>query len=210
MLDAAVLNRYPQADCRAIQALLKEKCREDGHKIVVLDDDPTGVQTVHDVSVYTDWSYESIKKGFEEDNKLFYILTNSRGFTVEQTTRAHLEIGENVARVSEETGIDYVIVSRGDSTLRGHYPLETELLAQAEETYRGKPVDGEIICPYFKEGGRFTIDNVHYVKYGEQLVPAGETEFAGDRTFGYHSSDLREYVEEKTGGRYKAEDVAYV
>ena len=79
MLDAAVLNRYPQADCRAIQALLKEKCREDGHKIVVLDDDPTGVQTVHDVSVYTDWSYESIKKGFEEDNKLFYILTNSRG-----------------------------------------------------------------------------------------------------------------------------------
>ena len=210
MLDAAVLNRYPQADCRAIQALLKEKCREDGHKIVVLDDDPTGVQTVHDVSVYTDWSYESIKKGFEEDNKLFYILTNSRGFTVEQTTRAHLGIGENVARVSEETGIDYVIVSRGDSTLRGHYPLETELLAQAEETYRGKPVDGEIICPYFKEGGRFTIDNVHYVKYGEQLVPAGETEFAGDRTFGYHSSDLREYVEEKTGGRYKAEDVAYV
>ena len=210
MLDAAVLNRYPQADCRAIQALLKEKCREDGHKIVVLDDDPTGVQTVHDVSVYTDWSYESIKKGFEEDNKLFYILTNSRGFTVEQTTRAHLEIGENVARVSEETGIDYVIVSRGDSTLRGHYPLETELLAQAEETYRGKPVDGEIICPYFKEGGRFTIDNVHYVKYGEQLVPAGETVFAGDRTFGYHSSDLREYVEEKTGGRYKAEDVAYV
>ena len=106
MLDAAVLNRYPQADCRAIQALLKEKCREDGHKIVVLDDDPTGVQTVHDVSVYTDWSYESIKKGFEEDNKLFYILTNSRGFTVEQTTRAHLEIGENVARVSEETGIE--------------------------------------------------------------------------------------------------------
>ena len=210
MLDAAVLNRYPQADCRAIQALLKEKCREDGHKIVVLDDDPTGVQTVHDVSVYTDWSYESIKKGFEEDNKLFYILTNSRGFTVEQTTRAHLEIGENVARVSEETGIDYVIVSRGDSTLRGHYPLETELLARVEESHRGKPVDGEIICPYFKEGGRFTIDNIHYVKYGEQLVPAGETEFAGDKTFGYHSSDLREYVEEKTEGRYRAADVLSV
>ena len=94
MLDAAVLNRYPQADCRAIQALLKEKCREDGHKIVVLDDDPTGVQTVHDVSVYTDWSYESIKKGFEEDNKLFYILTNSRGFTVEQTTRAQQDWGK--------------------------------------------------------------------------------------------------------------------
>ena len=67
---------------------------EDGHKIVVLDDDPTGVQTVHDVSVYTDWSYESIKKGFEEDNKLFYILTNSRGFTVEQTTGPIWRLGK--------------------------------------------------------------------------------------------------------------------
>ena len=31
------------------------------HKLVVLDDDPTGVQTVHDVYVYTDWSMESIR-----------------------------------------------------------------------------------------------------------------------------------------------------
>lgn len=210
MLDASVLNQFPTVDSRAVQELLEEKCREDRHKIVVLDDDPTGVQTVHDISVYTDWSYESIRKGFEEDNKLFYILTNSRGFTVEQTTKAHLEIGETVARVSEETGTDYVIVSRGDSTLRGHYPLETELLAGVEEKHRNRAVDGEIICPYFKEGGRFTIGNVHYVKYGDQLVPAGETEFAGDKTFGYHSSDLREYVEEKTEGRYKAKDVLTV
>lgn len=122
MLNASVLDQYPGVDTDAVQALLEEKCRQDRHKIIVLDDDPTGVQTVHDVSVYTDWSYDSIKKGFEEDGKLFYILTNSRGFTVEQTTRAHLEIGETAAKVSEETGIDYVIVSRGDSTLRGTLP----------------------------------------------------------------------------------------
>lgn len=209
-LNVSVFDRYPKVDCRAIQTLLEEKCREDRHKIIVLDDDPTGVQTVHDISVYTDWSYESIKNGFEEDQKLFYILTNSRGFTVEQTTRVHLEIGETVARVSEETGVDYIIISRGDSTLRGHYPLETELLSQVEERHRGRAVDGEIICPYFKEGGRFTIDNVHYVKYGDELVPAGETEFAGDKTFGYHSSNLKEYVEEKTEGRYKAQDVLHI
>ena len=106
MLDADVLKQYPQIDCGAVQALLETRCREDRHKIVVLDDDPTGVQTVHGISVYTDWSYESVKKGFEEENKLFYILTNSRGFTVEQTTRAHVEIGETVAKVSEETGLD--------------------------------------------------------------------------------------------------------
>ena len=207
MLNASVLDQYPGVDTDAVQALLEEKCRQDRHKIIVLDDDPTGVQTVHDVSVYTDWSYDSIKKGFEEDGKLFYILTNSRGFTVEQTTRAHLEIGETAAKVSEETGIDYVIVSRGDSTLRGHYPLETELLARAEEKHRNRAVDGEIICPYFKEGGRFTIGNVHYVKYGNELVPAGETEFAQDKTFGYHCSNLKDYVEEKTGGRYPAREV---
>ncbi len=207
MLNASVLDRYPKVDIAAVQALLEEKCREDRHKIIVLDDDPTGVQTVHDISVYTDWSYDSIKRGFEEKGKLFYILTNSRGFTVEQTTRAHLEIGETAAKVSEETGIDYVIVSRGDSTLRGHYPLETELLARAEEKHRGRAVDGEIICPYFKEGGRFTIGNVHYVKYGNELVPAGETEFAQDKTFGYHCSNLKDYVEEKTGGRYPAREV---
>ena len=113
MLNASVLDRYPKVDIAAVQALLEEKCREDRHKIIVLDDDPTGVQTVHDISVYTDWSYDSIKRGFEEKGKLFYILTNSRGFTVEHTTRAHLEIGETAAKVSEETGIDYVIVSRG-------------------------------------------------------------------------------------------------
>ena len=207
MLNASVLDRYPKVDIAAVQALLEEKCREDRHKIIVLDDDPTGVQTVHDISVYTDWSYDSIKRGFEEKGKLFYILTNSRGFTVEQTTRAHLEIGETAAKVSEETGIDYVIVSRGDSTLRWHYPLETELLARAEEKHRNRAVDGEIICPYFKEGGRFTIGNVHYVKYGNELVPAGETEFAQDKTFGYHCSNLKDYVEEKTGGRYPAREV---
>ncbi len=207
MLNASVLDRYPKVDIAAVQALLEEKCREDRHKIIVLDDDPTGVQTVHDISVYTDWSYDSIKRGFEEKGKLFYILTNSRGFTVEHTTRAHLEIGETAAKVSEETGIDYVIVSRGDSTLRGYYPLETELLARAEEKHRNRAVDGEIICPYFKEGGRFTIGNVHYVKYGNELVPAGETEFAQDKTFGYHCSNLKDYVEEKTGGRYPAREV---
>ena len=47
-----------------------------GYKLVVLDDDPTGVQTVHDVSVYTDWSLESIQSGFEEPEPLFFLLNS--------------------------------------------------------------------------------------------------------------------------------------
>ncbi len=193
-----------------LDKILFSLIKESGKKIIVLDDDPTGVQTVHDISVYTDWSEESIYSGFNEENRLFYILTNSRGFTVEQTTKCHTEIIERVNKISQETGKEYMIISRGDSTLRGHYPLETELLRKGFEADGKKHIDGEIICPFFKEGGRFTIDNVHYVKTGDELVPAGQTEFAKDKTFGYASSNLCEYIEEKTQGKYKAQDVTII
>ena len=187
--------------------LLLSRAMEGFHKkLVVLDDDPTGVQTVHDVSVYTDWEEESIRKGFEEKENMFFILTNSRSFSVEETTKVHQDIAERVAKVAGELGQDFMIISRGDSTLRGHYPLETQLLADGLTKNEGAVVDGEIICPFFPEGGRYTMDNIHYVKERDNLVPAGMTEFAKDKTFGYKSSDLTEYMEEKTEGKYHKED----
>lgn len=206
-ISAAVLAQYPRPDEAAIDAALAAEAAANDRKIIVLDDDPTGVQTVHDVRVYTDWSLESLRKGFAEENKLFFILTNSRGFTVAETTRAHTEIAENVDAVAKEFGRDYLIISRGDSTLRGHYPLETGLLRKVAWEKAGRVTDGEILCPYFKEGGRFTLNDVHYVRYGDELVPCGQTEFAGDETFGYRSSNLCEYVAEKTLGAYPKESV---
>ena len=184
---------------------LEEVVTKNKAKIIVLDDDPTGVQTVHDVSVYTDWNVENIRKGFLEQEKIFFILTNSRGFTMEETTKAHREIAERVLKVAKELQQEYLIVSRSDSTLRGHYPLETEILHEAIRDRGYGETDGEILCPFFKEGGRLTIEDVHYVLSGGELIPAGETEFAKDETFGYHASNLREYVEEKTKGKYRAE-----
>lgn len=178
-----------------------------GHKLVVLDDDPTGVQTVHDIYVYTDWSLENIRAGFLSPEPLFFILTNSRSFTEEQTIPVHTEIAQRVHEISQETGIPYILISRSDSTLRGHFPLETETLRRTLEAQGAPAFDGEILCPFFLEGGRLTINNIHYVKYGEKLVPAAETEFAKDKTFGYTSSDLRYYIEEKTKGAYLASDV---
>ena len=195
-----------KTDADKAEALLSQAMEGFHKKLVVLDDDPTGVQTVHDVSVYTDWEEESIRKGFEEKESMFFILTNSRSFSVEETTKAHLEIAARVAKVAGELGQDFMIISRGDSTLRGHYPLETQLLADGLTKNEGAAVDGEIICPFFPEGGRYTMDNIHYVKEQDNLVPAGMTEFAKDKTFGYKSSDLTEYVEEKTAGKYKKED----
>ena len=195
-----------RTDTDKAEALLSQAMEGFHKKLVVLDDDPTGVQTVHDVSVYTDWEEESIRKKKKKKEAMFFILTNSRSFSVEETTKVHQDIAARVAKVARELGQDFMIISRGDSTLRGHYPLETQLLADGLTKNEGVVIDGEIICPFFPEGGRYTMDNIHYVKEQDNLVPAGMTEFARDKTFGYKSSDLTEYVEEKTEGKYHKED----
>ncbi|MEG0370224.1 MAG: four-carbon acid sugar kinase family protein, partial [Hungatella sp.] len=118
----------PSYDREAVRQLLCQELAAAPYKIVVLDDDPTGVQTVHDVSVYTDWSYANILAGFMEEERTFYILTNSRAMTKEETTKLHQTIARAVARASRETGTPFLLISRGDSTLRGHYPLETQVL----------------------------------------------------------------------------------
>ncbi len=209
-LDVNELNKYKIVDEKQVDILLKNELEALNRKIVVLDDDPTGVQTVHGISVYTNWENNSIREGFEEVNSMFFILTNSRGFTVPQTTNAHREIATNVINVSKELEKDFILISRSDSTMRGHYPLETNVLKEEIEKQSSKKFDGEIIMPFFKEGGRFTIDNVHYVREGEQLTPAGMTEFAKDKSFGYKSSDICDWCEEKTKGEYKSVDVVCI
>ena len=208
-LNASVLDGFPAVDEQKADELLEKEIRSNHAKLVVLDDDPTGVQTVHDISVYTDWSEDSIRAGFAEDNKVFYILTNSRGMTAKETALVHRDIAAKAAKVSKETGIPYIFLSRSDSTLRGHYPLETKILCE-EIGKSGSAADGEILCPFFPEGGRYTIGNVHYVRQGDKLIPAAETEFARDKTFGYTKSSIPEYIEEKTEGAYPAGSVVCI
>lgn len=209
-INSEALDRLPKVDNKLIETLLKKELEDSPFKFIVLDDDPTGVQTVHDISVYTDWSENSIQSGFAEKSRLFYILTNSRSMTSEQTEHVHREIATAVYRVSMQTGQKYQFISRSDSTLRGHWPLETEILKSMTEQEQKIYVDGEILCFFFKEGGRFTVHGVHYVKEKNKLIPVGETEFAKDVTFGYKSSSLPDYVEEKTDGICKAEDVILI
>lgn len=197
-------------DMDRVDAELRNAMAGSDKKIIVLDDDPTGVQTVHDIYVYTDWSLESIRQGFADARSMFFILTNSRGLTGEETRLAHAEMAKNICQVSRETGRDFIIISRSDSTLRGHYPAETVTLRDTIEALTGDEIDGEIIMPFFPEGGRLTIGDIHYVADGDTLVPAADTEFASDRTFGYTRSHLGEWIEQKTQGRYKKEDVIYI
>ena len=153
-LPAGELEHKAERDEGRIERLLGDAIKRSGRKLVVLDDDPTGVQTVHDVSVYTDWSEESVLQGFQEEGNLFYILTNSRGFTEDETKKAHQEIAGNIVKAARKTGRDFLIMSRGDSTLRGHYPLETQVLRDVLSREGQQETDGEVICPFFKEGGR--------------------------------------------------------
>ncbi|KAK4436891.1 L-threonate dehydrogenase [Sesamum alatum] len=174
--------------------------------LVVLDDDPTGTQTVHDIEVLTEWSIESLIEQFRKRPKCFFILTNSRSISSEKASALITEICGNLSAASNTVeNTDYTVVLRGDSTLRGHFPEE----ADAAISVIGE-VDVWIICPFFLQGGRYTIGDVHYVADSERLIPAGETEFAKDASFGYKSSNLREWVEEKTRGRIPASSIASI
>lgn len=166
-------------------------------KLVVLDDDPTGIQTVHGCLLITQWDEASIRKGFEDKEPFFYILTNTRAMTREDAAKVTREAMEMVVRVNEDFGYRLIIVSRSDSCLRGHFPLETDVMRSVLVEH-GLPVFPKTpFCPAFIEAGRVTIDGVHYMKDGDKLIPVSETEFARDNVFAYHTSVLRDYIKEK-------------
>ena len=209
-IPAAAAVRPPLPDAAPVERAWRQALSKLNRCVVVLDDDPTGIQTVHGLYVYTDWSRETFVRGLTSGQPMFFVLTNSRSLSAEETRAVHMEIAEHLAQASLETGWPFLLVSRGDSTLRGHYPLETETLRQTLEAMLPLRYSGEILMPYFQEGGRFTIGDVHYVRTGEQLVPAGMTEFARDSTFPFSSSDLKDWCEERTKGRYPAGEVASI
>lgn len=171
--------------------------------IIVLDDDPTGTQTVHDVPVITEWSVEAIDKEIRQQTPLFYILTNSRALVASEANELGYEIGKNIASTNQNCWI----ISRGDSTLRGHFPNETDALANGlgwESNYL------TILIPAFFKGNRLTKDDIHYLVEDQQWVPVAETPYAQDKTFGYRSSNLKAWVEEKTKGNIKASEVGSI
>jgi uncharacterized protein YgbK (DUF1537 family) len=158
------------------------------------------------VDVLTRWKPEDLLAAFEKPEPLVYILTNSRSIPRVEAQAMNREIYTLLAQAWETTGRDFVVASRSDSTLRGHFPEEVYALAGGI----GGAFDGILLAPFFLEGGRYTMGDIHYVAEGDWLVPAAETEYARDTVFGYHSSDLRAWVSEKSGGRILPEQVASI
>lgn len=193
----------PKADTTNYRAVNNKLFKEKDKVCIIIDDDPTGNQTVYDVPLLTTWNLEVFISEFINKTPAFFVLTNSRSLSATEASKVYQEISENIAKASALTKQEYTIVSRSDSTLRGHFPLEPNTIK------KGASLDDAItvFIPVMFEGGRVTVNDVHYVSDSETLTPVGETPFAKDHSFGYSNSDLKEYVEEKTKGEVKASRV---
>jgi uncharacterized protein YgbK (DUF1537 family) len=173
--------------------------------LIVMDDDPTGCQTVHDIPILTAWPVEALRAEFER-SPVFFILTNSRSLPAREAIGLNREVARNITKAASQAGRRFMVISRSDSTLRGHFRAEIETLVA--EFGLQKAVT--LCIPAFFEGGRFTIGDVHYVKEGDELVPAAETPYAKDPSFGFASSNLKDYIREKMGGAAGVEDICSI
>ena len=178
-----------------------------GRRILVLDDDPTGSQSVHGVEAVMSLDAEAIASALQAPGSTCFVLTNSRGLSEAEASRGAAELAMVAAALEQRLGGRIEIVSRSDSTLRGHVLAEINALASARREATGKNYDGVLLVPSYFEAGRFTASNIHWARIGDRVVAVGETEFARDLTFGYSSSDLRRFIEEKSGGAVPASDV---
>jgi len=198
-----LLDGLPPVPSGALAEAIGALIRRVDRKVIVLDDDPTGTQTVHDIPVVTRFSVAHLARELQNATPASYVLTNSRSFGRDEAVALNREIARNLRAASAQTGRDFVVISRSDSTLRGHFPAELETLQEE----LGQSFDGWILCPFFEEGGRLTIGDVHYVAEGEQLIPAAQTPFAADAAFGYTDSHLHHWVGQKSDGRIAPEQI---
>jgi uncharacterized protein YgbK (DUF1537 family) len=178
-----------------------------GRRIAVLDDDPTGSQTVHDVAVVTVLDPAEYAAGLADPGSTCFVLTNTRSLTEVDAVELTRTVGRSLFELGAQLDAPVELISRSDSTLRGHVIAEVRALDQARRDATGRGYDGVLLIPAFFEAGRVTAGDIHWARVGGEWLPAGETEFARDASFGYTASDLKEFVAEKSGGSITAGEV---
>ncbi len=169
-------------------------------KFVVIDDDPTGSQTVHDCLLLLKWDYSTLVKGFESKSNLFFILANTRSLSEKDAKLTIEEICKNLKTVLASQGYaqEIIFISRGDSTLRGHNFLEPSTLNSCLG-----PFDATFHIPAFIEGKRLTINGSHYV----DNTPINQTIFARDKIFGYETSNVKNLLFQKSKSKINLDDI---
>ena len=185
---------------------IKEEIQKNPVRVFSLDDDPTGSQTVENVSLLTDWSVESLKQEFDNSQEASFLLLNTRSKTEIEAESINRQVGKNLRQASKSCGTKISAVSRSDSTLRGHFPGEVLALADSFMP----DYDALLFMAFFWEGGRYTINDIHYVLDGDTLTPVGQTSFARDAAFAYKSSNLKDWMEEKFDRKIRSNEVASI
>jgi len=161
-----------------------------GPPVIVLDDDPTGTQTVADLPIVLSADRETLARAARRRIGPVWVLTNTRAMTEE---RARLTLGQVARDVRSAFGQTAFLVLRGDSTLRGHVLAEIDTLSS--------PGSVALFVPAFVEQGRVTIDGIHYATKDGQRVEVASTEYARDPQFSYRSSRLTDWIAERAPGR---------
>lgn len=205
-----IFKKFPSVKNDSLRSDISEILRNQKIKLIILDDDPTGIQTVQDCLLLTNWNYENLAKAFREEVPFFYLLTNSRSMNSGGAESITREVMSAVLEVNFAFGFRLIFISRSDSTLRGHFPLEPQTMREVLVEHGQPVVLPTFFIPSFIEAGRYTIDQVHYMKDGDNLIPVSETEFAADNVFGYKSSNLSEYITEKTNGEINEENTGWI
>jgi len=161
---------------------------------LVLDDDPTGTQTTRDVPVLMgDWSKEQLEWGSRHHSGVTFALTNSRSLDEPSAEQLTYDIVLAAAQVADEQDRQLRVVSRSDSTLRGHFRAEIAAAHQALAD-AGQPAHGTVFVPAFLEAGRLTAGDIQWVETADGYVPATHTEYSRDATFGYTEENLNHWV----------------
>lgn len=205
-IDPTALPAVAEPDVDALAARVAESDR----LFVVLDDDPTGTQSVADLPVLGAWGVEDFAWAFASGAPAVYVLTNSRSLAPEAAERINREVVRSALRAAEQSGIRVDFISRSDSTLRGHFPLEPDTIIDEVHRSGGAHIGNTVIVPAFPDAGRVTVTGTHGVLVDGSFTPIGETEFARDSTFGFTSSRLADWVEEKSGGEIAASAVVQI
>jgi uncharacterized protein YgbK (DUF1537 family) len=171
-----------------------------GRAAVILDDDATGSQAVRDVEVVTLGGAGDLVAPVRDSEAGFFLLTNSRALPVAAAGRLAFDLGRRLRDAVQSSGRSISLISRSDSTLRGHFPIEVDQLAAGF----GMEAPRILLAPFFGEGGRITRDDVHLLRRDGTETPVAESEFAADPVFGYRSSNLLDWVREKAPDRSAA------
>lgn len=205
--EEELLRALPPEYGRDVSHLIEDELKRRSREVVVyLEDDSTGVQRSHDVYMVIDPSEGGIREGIDASRKaehrLLFVLTNSRGLPPKEAGELNRSIVESLMKISNEENIELRLGSRGDSTLRGHFPLEPLTIKESLEA-SARVVDGIIVSHAFlTEMTRVTVNDIHLLRIRKTdgslwYTPVHLTGFAQDPVFHYPTSNMREYIQYK-------------